>query len=105
MLPGTQKPCEHLFRDKNHKGCVHCRPRLEYAVARGMLHTEVLEQENNPVIIAMREIVLLKKEKELKICACGLRPVKSKGLCNACYGRARYKTIHKKVRPYKRLNG
>jgi len=94
--------CPHLAEDKNSERCVNCRARLEYGVAEGILHKEVLEEKDEPVSINAREVPL-KKKKQPKLCNdCGLNPVKSKGLCNACYGRVRYKRIHKKVRAYKR---
>ncbi len=66
-----------------------------------MLHPEVLEPKvDDPVVVEARKAAPKKKR---KLCMdCKRRLFKSKGLCNACYGRMYYRRFHKKVRGYKR---
>lgn len=53
--------CPHMDEDKNSERCVECQPRIEYAVAMGMLPEEVLEQKEDPVVKEAWETVAPKK--------------------------------------------
>ena len=129
--------CDHQQRDKNHPDCVDCDLRVKYAVKQNMLHPDVLNVKEDPLVLEARKAAPKKKRKLCKGCGrplpikarnrcatcyvrwryhnadkvrgykkicndCGLKQVHSKGLCNNCYGRARYKRIHGKVRGYRR---
>ena len=67
--------CEHhkKGRDKNHPDCVDCDLRVKYAVKQNMLHPEVLEQKEDPLVLEAREMVPVRKEKKRKTNAKRLR--------------------------------
>ena len=98
-LSGRDGPCEHQYRDKSDPDCVNCRPRIEYAVAEGMLSPEVLEVKDDPMILEAREKALDRKprsgrprgstKKKEKCSTTDCRwDAQIKGKCRSCYGKA-----------------
>ena len=96
--------CEHhkKGRDKNHPDCVDCRPVLEYGVAQGMLHPEVLKpKQDDPLVLEARKAAPKKKRKLCKGCR-RPKPIKARGRCSTCYVRWRYHNADK-VRGYRKI--
>ena len=90
--------CEHKDRDKSDPGCVDCRPRIEHAVAQGMLSPEVLEVQDDPVVLEARQKGGRPRGsfKEKQPCStpdCRW-DAQIKGLCRSCYGEI-YRKSHK----------
>lgn len=96
--------CPFLHQDKNDEPCLNCQAKLEYAVKQGMLHPEVLNKEEDPIIKEAREEVPVTKKKKKRKCKdCGrVKPIKARGKCGTCYGRWKYRNPDK-VRPYSKV--